>query len=266
MAYFLESVDRVMKVLDCFTMESPELRLTDLSDRLGIPKAQVLRIVSTLEAGGYLLRDPSSKRYRLGIRLFHLGMIVRCGMDLRRIAHPHLRQLAEATKETSRLIVPDELGPICIDVVESPRGIRVFAQLGARMPWHAGTSPKLLLAYLPDEQRERILARGGFRRYTERTITDPDVLRMTLLEIRRCGYHVGVRDLDEDAIGISAPIFDDRDQIAGAVNVAAPASRTTESETLRFVDLVRTAAADISRQLGHRPHLNEGRDSSTRSE
>src|SRR5688572_30553617 len=106
MAYFLESVDRVMKVLDCFTMESPELRLTDLSDRLGIPKAQVLRIVSTLETGGYLLRDPVSKRYRLGIRLFHLGMIVRGGMDLRRIAHPYLRQLAEATKETSRLIVP----------------------------------------------------------------------------------------------------------------------------------------------------------------
>ena len=60
--YFLEGVDRVMKVLDCFSLETPELRLTDLSERLGMPKTQVLRIVSTLEAGGYLSRDERTKR------------------------------------------------------------------------------------------------------------------------------------------------------------------------------------------------------------
>ena len=251
-AYFLESVDRVMRLFACFTPETPELRLTDLSACLGVDKAQVLRIASTLESGGYLARDPESKRYRLGITLFQLGMTVQRQLDLRRVARPHLRRLVEETRETARLVVPDDAGPICVDVVESPRAIRVFAQLGMRLPWNAGTSPKVILAYLPEERRERILAAGGFRRYTSRTITDPDELRAEVLAIRERGYHVGVRDLDDDATGVSAPVFDHRGEIAGAINVAAPASRLADDEVDRFIALVRDAAAATSHQFGYR--------------
>ena len=251
--YFLEGVDRVMKVLDCFTLETPELRLTDLSERLGMAKTQVLRIVSTLECGGYLVRDRRSKRYRLGVRLFHLGAVAREQLDLRRIAQPYLHRLVEATHETAGLFAPDPLGPLCIDVVQSPKAMRVYAQLGARMPWNAGTSSKVLLAYLPEKERERVLARGGFKRYTEHTVTDPDKLREILCEIRRVGYHIGVRDLDENALGVGAPIFDDSGSVVGAIGLAAPAVRLPDAELGRFIDLVRGATAEISRQLGHRP-------------
>jgi DNA-binding IclR family transcriptional regulator len=249
--YFLESVDRVMKVLDAFTPEAPELRLTDLSERLGIPKPQVLRIVSTLETGGYLVRDPHTKRYRLGIQIFHLGMVVRQGLDLRRVAQPYLQDLAAETRETVGLFVADSHGPVCIDVIESPRGLRIFAAAGRRMPWNAGTSAKVILAYLPAEEQETILEQGDFRRYTNQTITEPDRLREVLAEIRRTGYHVGIRDLDDEALGIAAPIFDHDAHVAGAISVAAPVSRTSEEEIGRFIDLARTAAAEVSRQLGH---------------
>jgi IclR family KDG regulon transcriptional repressor len=253
MAYFLEGVDRVVRLLDCFSDETPELRLTDLSERLGISKAQVLRIGSTLEAGGYLVRDAETKRYRLGVRLFHLGMIVRHQMDLRQIALPHLRCLAERTEETAALFVPDPLGPICLEVVQSRKAMRVFAQLGSRMPWNAGTSSKVILAHLPAAERERILARGSFKRYTEHTVTDPERIRALLEEIRRRGYHIAARDLDADAMGIGAPIFDDAGQIAGAIGVAAPAVRLPEADLERIIGLVREATAEISRQLGYRP-------------
>ncbi len=252
-SYFLEGVDRVMRVLDCFTFETPELRLTDLSERLGMSKTQVLRIVSTLESGGYLERDGETKRYRLGVRLFHLGMIVHHRMDLRDISLPHLRRLTDVTEETAALFVPDPLGPICTAVVQSRKAMRVFAQLGSRMPWNAGTSPKVILAYLPKAERERILALTDFKRYTDFTVTDPEHLRAILSEIRRVGYHVGDRDLDEDAMGISAPIFDDDGQIAGAVGVAAPAVRLTEAELERSINLVREVTAAISRELGYHP-------------
>jgi IclR family KDG regulon transcriptional repressor len=242
----------VMKVLDCFTSETPELRLTDLSQRLGISKASLLRIVSTLEAGAYLTRDPETKRYRLGVRLFHLGMIVRHQMDLRAIAQPELQRLAEATGETAALFVPDPLGPICIDVVQSSKAMRVYAQLGSRMPWNAGTSPKIILAYLPQEEQERILTRGHFERFTDHTVTDPDRIRQILSEIRQRGYHVGVRDLDADALGIGAPIFDDSGQIAGAISVAAPVVRLPEAEFGPMIALVRAATTEISRLLGCR--------------
>jgi DNA-binding IclR family transcriptional regulator len=242
-----------MKLIDAFTEETPELRLTDLSERLGVSKAQVLRIVSTLEAGGYLARDPETKRYRLGVRLFHLGMIVRNQMDLRTFALPHLRRLAEQLEETAALFVPDRLGPVCLEVVQSRRAIRVFAQPGARMPWNAGTSSKVILAHLPEAERGRILAEGDFKRFTEQTVTDPRRLRQILDEIRQLGYHVGVRDLDADALGVGAPIFDDEGTIAGAIGVAAPAVRLSDGDLGRIVELVRQATAEISGQLGYRP-------------
>lgn len=251
MTYFLESVDRVMQVLDSFTPETPELRLTDISARVGISKATALRIVSTLEAGAYLARDPETKRYRLGVRLFHLGMLVRHQMDLRAIARPELHRLVEATGETAALFVPDPLGPICLDVVQSSKAMRVFAHPGTRMPWNAGTSSKVILAYLPVEEQEAILARDGFERFTEFTVTDPDRIRHILGDIRRQGYHVGVRDLDADALGVGAPIFDDAGQIAGAIGVAAPAVRLPEVEIAPMIDLVRGATAEISRLLGY---------------
>ena len=251
--YFLETVDRALRVLECFRADEPELRLVDISTRLGMPKAQTLRLASTLEARGYLVRDLQTKRYRLGISLFHLGMIVQQGMDLRRIVQPVLHDIVARTQETARLVVPDSAGPICVEVVESPRGMRVFAQPGMRMPWNAGTSPKLLLAYLPEVERERILSRGEFRRYTPRTVTDVDALRAEVLAIRERGYYIGKRDLDEDATGVSAPIFDYRQHIVGALNVSGPATRFADSAVERFVGVLVHAAAGVSAQLGYQP-------------
>ncbi|MER3439291.1 MAG: hypothetical protein C4346_17835 [Chloroflexota bacterium] len=250
-SYFLEGVDRAMKVLDAFSAETPELRLTDLSNRLGIPKPQVLRIVSTLEHGGYLERDPHTKRYRLGIRLFQLGMVVQQTMDIRRIALPWLRKLAAETQETVGLFVPDSYGPVCIDVIDSPKGLRVFAQVGRRMPWNAGTAAKVILAYLPDDQREAILARDAFKRYTPQTITEPEQLRAMCETIRCQGFHVAVRDLDDDALGVGAPIFNHEGHIAAALSIGAPVSRTCDGDLARYSTLVREAAYAVSRQLGY---------------
>jgi DNA-binding IclR family transcriptional regulator len=244
-----------MQVLDCWSFETLELRLTDISARLNITKPQVLRILNTLETGGYLHRDTESKRYRLGIRLFSLGMVAYRGMDLVRIVRPFLEHLVDETMETARLVVPDEEGPVCVAVVESPRGIRVFAQLGSRMPWNAGTSPKLLLAYLPEEVRELILKRGGFKRFTDQTITDPGDLRREVLKIREKGVCLSRGDLDRDALGVSAPVFDYQGHIAGAINVSAPAARISQKEEHHLVRVVREAGFGVSRELGYRREL-----------
>lgn len=249
--YFLESVDRVMRCLDCFTTETPELRLTDLSELLGLPKPQVLRIASTLEQGNYLERDPETKRYRLGVRLLTLGMVVQQSLNLKQVAQPLVQQLADATHETIGLFVPDRSGPVCVDVRESPRSLRVFAAPGRRMPWNAGASGKVILAHLPEAERERVLSTASFRRYTDRTITDPAQLRDVLEEIRCNGYHVGVGDLDDGALGIGAPVFDHHGRIAGAVSLSAPISRAPERERPRLIELVTACCDAISRQLGY---------------
>lgn len=252
--YSLDSVDRVMKTLNAFTSETPELRLTDLSERLDLPKSQVLRIVSTLQEGGYLNRDPDTKRYRLGMRLYRLGMMVREQMDLRRIARPVIQSLADQTLETVGLMVNDATGPICVDVIESPKGLRIFAQVGRQMPWNAGASGRVILAFLPEEQRELILTEANFKQYTAFTITDPDQLRPMLAEISATGYHLATQDLDQDAVGVGAPLFDHDGLIVGAISISAPISRVSARERAQMIEGIRSGAAEISRQLGWSAH------------
>jgi DNA-binding IclR family transcriptional regulator len=247
----LESVERVMSMLDIFEGAGSELRLTDLSERLGISKPQALRMASTLEQGGYLTRDPETKRYRLGLRLFMLGMAVQRQMDLRRVAQPVLRELASETGETVGLFIPDHAGPVCVDVIDSQHGLRVFAQQGRRMPWNAGVSAKVILAFMTEAEREQILSTTQFRQYTDRTITDPRVLRTLLAGIRADGYYVGPPDLDPGITGIAGPVLDHRGAVAGALAVSAPVSRMTDAVIPALVRVIRDACRKTSCQLGY---------------
>jgi IclR family transcriptional regulator, KDG regulon repressor len=250
-SYQLESVERALRVLGCFTSDTAELRLTDISNILGINKVQALRIAATLESQGFLQRDPRTKYYRLGMRLFQLGMIVQQQSELTRIAHPFLQDLVAQTGETARLMLPDDAGPTCIDIVESPRRFRVFGKLGGNYPWHAGTSTKLLFAFLAEDARERILS-GPLEAFTPNTVVDPDQIRADLATIRERGHHVSAGDIEAGAIAIAAPIFDANDLVVAAISVSGPTERLHGPEVDRVLGLVLAAAGDISRSLGHR--------------
>lgn len=256
--YTLQSVERTLRVLDCFSREEPSLRLTDISERLEINMPQTLRMVSTLESCGMLSRDPDSKRYSLGIKLFYLGMLVRNQLDLREVVQPYLRQLVDKTQETARLVVPDSVEPVCIDLVSSPRPIRIHAEIGQRMPWNAATPGKIMLAYFDEARREEILQRNIFRKFTRHTVTDPDVLRSQLDKIREQGYYVSIGELtSEDSCGIGAPIFDADDQIVGVITVVGPAQRLDQTGIDNVVRRVIHAARSATRDLGNPRVRNE---------
>lgn len=250
-AYQLESVERALRVLGCFSAQTPELRLTDIANMLEINKVQALRLASTLESQGFLIRDPRTKYYSLGLRLFQLGMVVQQQSELTRISHSYLHDLVAETGETARLMVPDPAGPTCLDLVESPRRFRVFGKLGGNYPWHAGTSTKLLLAYLPDEWRDRVLAEP-LAAFTPTTTVDPEILREQLADIRRRGHHISAGDIESGAIAIAAPIFGSGGDVLAAISVSGPTERLTGGEVERVLGLVLAAAGDISRALGHR--------------
>jgi DNA-binding IclR family transcriptional regulator len=249
-SYQLESVQRALRVLDCFTAETPELRLIDISRMLEINKVQALRLASTLESQGFLVRDPRTKYYRLGLRLFQLGMIVQQQSEIQRVAHLMLHDLVAETGETARIMLPHENGPTCIDLVESPRQYRVFGKLGGFYPWHAGTSTKLLLAYQPVEFQDRILSLP-LDRYTATTTTDPDELRSQFQLIRERGYHISSNDIEWGATAIAAPIFDKNGAVVASVSVSGPSERLDPATVERVLGLVLATAGDISRSMGY---------------
>ena len=248
--YQLESVERALRVLGCFSIESPELRLIDISRTLGISKVQALRLATTLESSGFLFRDPRTKYYRLGLRLFQLGMVAQQQSEVQWICHPFLHELVDKTGETARLMVPHALGPTCIDLVESPKQRRVFGKLGGPHPWYAGASPMVLLAYQPEHIIDEILS-PPLTAFTTNTVTEPDLIRQQLAVIRAQGFHVSHSGIEARATGVGAPIFDRSGEIVGAISVSGPTDRVELTGIENVVNWVRAAAGDVSRSLGY---------------
>jgi IclR family transcriptional regulator, KDG regulon repressor len=197
----------------------------------------------------YVRQNPETRRYRLGLKLVALGERARKGFALVEIAAPIMTRLAEQTGETIFLGVVDGREMICIDRRESTHSIRLNAEIGQHMPLHMGGVAKTLLAYQPPAFIEEYVRRP-LARATELTITDPQLLRAALDEIRRRGVCITRGDLEAGACSIAAPIRDHRERVVAAISAAGPEARFGPENVPYIVKAVQDAAAEISRRLG----------------
>lgn len=252
------SLERLVAILDTFAgqrkdgewaTEPVPMGVTDVSRALGLSKGTVSRYLRRLEEVGVLERL-SDRRYGLGSRVYAWGQAAAPGSDVRRWAHPVMEQLAARFGETVSLFVLDGGEAVCIDQVDGRYSIRLSATVGRHLSLHAGSSPRLLLAFAPDAQREAFLARGAFPRLGPRTITDAQSLRTAIDEARSAGYVLSQEELDEGAVGVAAPIRDEKGNVRAALGVAGPLSRFEGARRDAVVAGVCEAAAAISRALG----------------
>ncbi|MCR8632642.1 IclR family transcriptional regulator [Paenibacillus radicis (ex Xue et al. 2023)] len=244
----LETVDRLLQLLECFTLETPEWGVTELSHRLDLYKSVVHRMLSTLEGRGYVTQNSTTKKYTLGIKIFELGMVVSNQMDLRKIAKPLMDELSQNVNETVMLLVPDGLEGICLEKVESTHSIKSTSPLGRRVPLYAGATSKMLMAYLPEDKIEKII-QDGLQKMTEKTITDPEKLREQLRTIRGEGHCITVGEYTQGSMGIAAPITNYDGDIIASLSVTGPEFRMFEQSESILLQCKYTAAM-ISQRLG----------------
>lgn len=247
----LQSVDRAIAVLKAFSEEEPELGVTGLSQRLGLPKSTVYRLLASLQQEGIVDQNPETEKYRLGIELVHLAGLVLKQIDVRQVARPHLRSLAETSEETVNLTVLTDSGKVInIDGISSPRMVRNVGWIGREMLPHCISSGKALLAYLPQQQLECILAKG-LPRFTEKTITDPILLQEELKGVRQQGYAVAQEELEVGLSAVAAPIWNHEGKVVAAVSVSGPSFRLSAEKIPALAELTRQTANEISHQLGY---------------
>jgi IclR family KDG regulon transcriptional repressor len=248
MDYTVAAVDRALKLLEAVA-ENPNIGLTELARLTGTTKTLAFRMASTLEARGYLLKDPTSRSYTLGYKPLYLSERMQHESHLLGVAEPFLDDLALRTRENVSLTVREADHTVCIALRQSPQPIRLFAELGRQGPLHVGGGPKLLLAYAPPELQDEVLA-GKLERFTPETIIDPKRLRALLQRIREQGYNVSHGDLDPGAFSVAAPLRDHADRVVASISVAGPQSRLTEDLEKLYVRMLLDVAEDISSRLG----------------
>jgi IclR family KDG regulon transcriptional repressor len=250
----VQSVERAIAILRSFSLQAPERGVTELSRELGLHKSTVSRLMKTLEQGGLLTRNPATERYRLGIDLIGLASQVISYMDIREVARPFLRRLAEASQETVNLSVLDDHQVINLEqFVPQTRQIRNVGRVGRRMCTHCTAAGKVFLAYLPLEELDRVLEQG-LERFTPYTLTDSDDLRQELARVRAHGYAVSQEELEEGLNVVAVPVRDHTGQPVASVSVAGPAYRVTSAMFDDLAGQLADTAAAISEQLGHRPN------------
>src|SRR5690349_13812874 len=178
----IQSVARAVGVLQALADSGGELGVTELGRRLGVHKATASRLVATLAEHRLVERNPITDKYRLGFGLIHLAGSAMAGLDLTREARPVLEELAERTQETVNLAVLDGHSVLNVDQITSPPTVASRSWVGRRTPWHCTSNGKVLVAWLPEPDREQLLA-GKLEQLTQRSIVQPPGLRAQLNEV-----------------------------------------------------------------------------------
>jgi len=248
------SLDKTLNMLAYFNEDRQVIGLSELSRLSGIPKATVYRMISTLEAHGFINRvDVLGKenQYKLGLRFLEYGKLVSNGLEIRNIALPHMAKFRDKVNECVQLIVRDNDEAMYIEKLECKQFIRLYTRIGRRAPLYGGACPRAILTFLPDEEIDRILNSVNLVKYTKNTVVDKKKLKEMIEQDRQRGYTVSYGELEPETVAIGAPIFDHKGNVAGSLSVAGPDSRFTEKELPYLTDELLKTTREISKALGY---------------
>jgi DNA-binding IclR family transcriptional regulator len=249
--YRVQVIERAIGMIELLWKNGPELSQTELASRLGLHKSTVFRILTVLENHRFVEKDSTNGKYRLGTKLFEIGISAGSHVNLRDKARPCLKRLVYETGETAHLCVLDDGEILYLEKVEAQRTVRVPSNVGRRYPAHCGAAGKSLLAYLGGNELEEIVRRHGLKRFTHNTVTTPAELEHELAIVRDLGYAVDNEEFEEGLQCIGAPVRDYSGKVVASISVAGPTSRLTDGKLPAIAHSVVEAAQSLSRELGY---------------
>jgi DNA-binding IclR family transcriptional regulator len=245
------AVDRAARILDVLEHAARPLTISELARELSLNKGTTRDLLETLRAHGLLERDAERKQYRLGPRLARLGMAALGQLDLAGVAHPFLIDLAAETGGAALLLVREAERARIVDKVDAGHvAVEVSATVGRRIPLAAGACGKVFLAHGPTQvdERTRLLERVGHA--TPRTIRDPAQYARELAEVETLGYATDDEEYLPGVRATSAPIFDARQRLVGAVLVVGLTTTLSAEDLVPTGEATARAARAISSALG----------------
>ncbi len=249
-----QSVQRAIQLLKHFDDNNPQWSLADLVETVGLNKTTVFRLLTALESEDLIRRTPSGN-YRLGSEMIALGGRAMRSNDLRRISHDFLRELTRETGETTTLEVlrEDRNGvwtALVIDEVLGRHLVGITQYIGSRLPVHATSTGKVLIAFRSPDFIEQVLQQPR-PDLTEHTHS-ADTLRQELADIQANGVATAMGELEAGVMATAAPIFDMNGQTQAAISLVGPSIRITSGRLIELAERVRDTAARISYEMGYR--------------
>ena len=245
------SVEKALQILECFTRKDPSLSLDEIAKRTGFSRTTTFRMICSMEKFGYIKRKPTAAelQFSLGWVFLEKAQLVNEQMDIKEIAKEDMLQLRNQTGLSVQLAVRDGLEAVYIEQFESLQPIRLYPEIGRRAPLYSAACPRVLLAFLPDQEREHLLQKFNYNSYTSHTLTSPELIRRELVKIRENGYAISRGELHEGTIAIAAPIFNFSQTVVASLSIIGVNSDFTERKMEELISQLKTTAAAISQKL-----------------
>ncbi len=244
------SIEKILAILSAFKPHNQEMGTVEISQKLGLHKATVSRILLTLSEHSYLRRNLKTKKFSLGPAILQLARVITQSLEnnIIQIAKPHIDGLRDSVKETVVLEVVSGKNTMIAYLAEVPRKIRLAGTLGDVLPLHTAAGAKAILAFSPPELKDSLLPEK-LRKHTPNSITDLAVLHQQYAEILECGYSIDNEEHDIGVSAIGAPILNSDEEPVAALVIVGPSQWVTWEGDSSLVPKLKKAAAAISADL-----------------
>jgi IclR family pca regulon transcriptional regulator len=246
---YVQGLERGLAVIRSFSAETPSLTIAEVAERTGLTRAAARRYLKTLDALGYVIQE--GYRFKLTPRLLDLGFTYLSTLGVTSVVQPFMEKVTNALHESCSVSVLDNHDIVYVARRAADRIMSINLAVGSRLPAHATSMGKVLLAHLPAAELEHYLESVVREPLTEKTIIDDLALCAVLREVRKNGWAVADEESELGVRSAAAPIFDRDDEVRAAINVSAHAARVSLKQLRReYLPVLLDAARGISMALG----------------
>jgi DNA-binding IclR family transcriptional regulator len=244
----VQSVDRAVAILEILARDG-EAGVTDVARELGVHKSTASRLFAALDRRELVTQDSSRGKFRLGVGLVRLAGAAGRRLDVVQEGRPVCQALAQEVGETVNLAILAGRDALYLEQVAGPSALSPHNWAGQRIPLHATSDGKVLLAYLAEGEVTDCLT-PPLRRFTAQTITDLGELRRVLAEVRDRGFATAVEEVEAGLTAVAAPVRDADGRVVASISASGPSFRIPPERIDEIAVAARRAAAEISRRLG----------------
>lgn len=246
--YKVKSLVKAMHVLECFSVKNTELGISDIARQLDLQKSTVHNILSTFEKMGYVTQNHQTGRYSLGLKMLSFSYVINSHLDLRRVFTPYMHQIAQAVNEVCYLGIPYGSSVMYLEAAYPQYSSSTRSITGETAPMYCTGLGKVMLAFMPEEEREAILQQPRVK-FTDYTITDVGVLRDNLEEVRINGFSTDNMEHEYGIRCVAVPIFGVDGRLVASISVSGPSPRFDPQTIVRDADTLRRLIEPVQHRL-----------------
>jgi len=248
--YDITALQRGLRLLHLFSEAPRGLTAKQVASLSRLPVSTVHRFLANLVTAGFLNRDGEGT-HSLGIACFSIGQAAVGQLDIRRLSLPYLRELNQQTRETIHLTVRHGLSAVYVEKLDSPEPLRIHSRIGAAVPLYCTAVGKVMLAYMPEDEQQRILPDLNIQRQTSNSVGNLQELKTELYRVRKNGYACDLEENERHIRCVAAPIWDHTGSVQSSLSITAPTVRMPVARLRQLAPMIQRAGLQVSAELGY---------------